>query len=208
MYLGLKAEHDRDFENKLHELMVGGMLQLWKAFPDHKVLQKMIGTVEKLFEINDVRVVEDGYKIRPTYHVTSMFIGGGKPKTESKIYQNFEVGKIVNVPVRALLFVPGKILTGVCFPDADVENRFPHMTLLLGKWPAKNSNMALEFTCSDSKQPFQSLYNYALSENKGGRDHASFLEDCLFEKKEKASAYFIVLEKPIVFESECHCYEQ
>jgi hypothetical protein len=97
--------------------MIGGLKQLQKAFPDHKNLGKMVATTEKLFNLNDTRVSEDGYKIRPSYHVTSLFVGGNEDKVKSSIYQNFEVGKVVSIPVRALIFVPGKIFTAVCFPE-------------------------------------------------------------------------------------------
>jgi hypothetical protein len=39
-------------------------------------------------------------------------------------------------------------MTAVCFPPTLIENKMPHMTLLLGSWQAKNSNDALEATCS------------------------------------------------------------
>ena len=77
----------------------------------------MLATTEKLFNLNDTRVSEDGYKIRPSYHVTSLFVGGNEDKVKSTIYQNFEVRKVVSIPVRALIFVPGKIFTAVCFPE-------------------------------------------------------------------------------------------
>ncbi len=60
--------------------------------------------------------------------------------------------------MRALIFVPGKIMAGVCFPECKIENKFPHMTLLLGKWAAKMSNTALEFTCQYKNQPFYEYY--------------------------------------------------
>jgi hypothetical protein len=159
----------------------------------------MANTATELLEIFDTKTNIDGYTVRPSYHVTQLFIGGNKKQMQNPIYQHYEVGKVVKVSVRALLFVPGKILTAVCFPEADVDNKFPHMTLLLGKWPAKNSNMALEYTCTDSKQPFHNLYNYASQEGKGGKDHSGFVPDYTFEKGEKAPAYFTVLANPIVF---------
>ncbi len=52
-------------------------------------------------------------------------------------------------------------MTGVCFPDTLIENKMPHMTMLLGKWAAKNSNDALEATCSKEEHPFYPLYEKA-----------------------------------------------
>ena len=123
----------------------------------------MIPTLETLLKLDNPKEKENGYQIRLTYHVTSLFIGGNRKQMETSIYQNFEIDKEVKIPVRALLFVPGKIITGVCFPEEEVQNAFPHMTLLLGKWLAKDSNMALEYTCADPSQPFHELYNFACS---------------------------------------------
>jgi len=41
-------------------------------------------------------------------------------------------------------------MIAVCFPKADIENEFPHMTLMLGdkSWKANNSNTVLKATCS------------------------------------------------------------
>ena len=107
---------------------------------------KMITNIEALLKAFNPSTAVDGYKIRPTYHVTSLFMAG--KEADSPIYLNFEEGKRIDIPIRALLYVPGRIMTGVCFPDAEISNKMPHMTLILGKWPAKNSNMALEYTCS------------------------------------------------------------
>lgn len=90
--------------------------------------------------------------------MTTLFIGGNKKKLESPIYQSFNEGDLIQVPARGIIFVPGKIMAAVCFPKCQVENRFPHMTLLLGKWPAKNSNMALEQTAASEDLPFYALY--------------------------------------------------
>lgn len=67
----------------------------------------MMETISKLLKMFKHHITEDGYKIRPSYHVTALFIGGDHNKEESPVYKNFEVGKRVDIPVRALIFVPG-----------------------------------------------------------------------------------------------------
>jgi hypothetical protein len=37
----------------------------------------------------------------------------------------------VKVDVRAIIYVPEKIVAGICFPDIEVENAYPHMTLMV-----------------------------------------------------------------------------
>jgi hypothetical protein len=50
----------------------------------------------------------------------------------------------VQVEILALVFSPGKIITGICFPKHPVDNRCPHVTLMLNEWNAKMSNALLE----------------------------------------------------------------
>ena len=84
------------------------------------------------------------WKLPNSYHVTQLFIGGNKNKTQSKVYQSFQEGQNVKVSIKGVLYVPGCILTGICFPQAPIDNKFPHMTLMLGnKWTAKLSNDVL-----------------------------------------------------------------
>lgn len=85
-----------------------------------------------------------------SHHVTQLFLGGNKRNLEHDIYKSYREGKKVQVMIKALVYVPGQLLTAVCFPKADVDNEFPHMTLLLGgNWTAKLSNTILQETCRD-----------------------------------------------------------
>jgi hypothetical protein len=133
----------------------------------------MIGTCTELMKVlgNEKETV-DGYKSRPTYHVTTMFLGGNQEKVNTEIFKSYSDGQKVEIPIRALIFVPGKIMAAVCFPSTLIENEFPHMTLLLGSWAAKFSNDALTFTCSEPSQPFYDLYHKAKNQEMGGSAYA------------------------------------
>ena len=86
-----------------------------------------------------------------SYHVTQLFIGGNKNALRNDIYKNYKEGQKVDVEVRAVIYVPGKLLTAVVFPKAPVDNEFPHMTLMLGgNWTAKLSNNVLIETCKST----------------------------------------------------------
>jgi hypothetical protein len=57
-----------------------------------------------------------GWKLPNSHHVTALFIGGNKEKLKSEIYENWEDGQEIDVDVRALIYVPDKLIAGVCFP--------------------------------------------------------------------------------------------
>jgi hypothetical protein len=51
-----------------------------------------------------------------------MFIGGNKEKLKSEHYLNFKEGQSVDVDVRAIVYIPGKLIAGICFPKFQIEN--------------------------------------------------------------------------------------
>ncbi len=64
----------------------------------------------------------------------------------------------MEIEVKAILYVPGRIASGVCFPDPQrlrVKNQCPHLTLKVGSWAPVQSNSLLEavFIDSDEQHP-------------------------------------------------------
>jgi len=113
------------------------------------------------------------WKMPNSYHVTQLFIGGNKNALKSEIYKNYKSGEKVEVEVRAVIYVPGKILTAVVFPKAPVDNEFPHMTLMIGgNWKPMFSNNVLIETCKNF-QRFKHPY-----------------QDCAFDKVKQQSVSF------------------
>ena len=44
-------------------------------------------------------------------------------------------------------------MTAICFPSSQVDNEFPHMTLMIGgNWTPKLSNEVLIKTCKDANK--------------------------------------------------------
>jgi len=81
-----------------------------------------------------------------------LFIGGNKACLQDPIYQAFKEGEKHDIEIKGIIYVPKKILVGICFPKANCGNKFPHMTLLLGQksgFKAFHSNNILEATCDD-----------------------------------------------------------
>jgi len=82
------------------------------------------------------------------FHITSLYIGKNHRKRETGYFKNFKPGYKMDLEIEGFIFVPGKIVVGICYPDQSaikIENRFPHMTLMKGKWPAKTSNDVCDY---------------------------------------------------------------
>ena len=71
------------------------------------------------------------WKFPNTHHATTLFIGGTKSKLKQKEYEFFQEGKAVEVTIRAIIYVPERLVAGICFPKTDIENDFPHITLMV-----------------------------------------------------------------------------
>ena len=78
-----------------------------------------------------------------------MFIGGNKKKMSQDAYKRFKEGVQVDVTINAIVYLPEKIVVGVVFPKFEIENEFPHVTLMTSKgWKPVESNAVIEATCA------------------------------------------------------------
>jgi hypothetical protein len=99
----------------------------------------------------------DNYLRNPqSCHITSFYAGG--KKSNDVCLTEFEEGLLMEIEVKAILYVPGRIASGVCFPDPQrlrVKNQCPHLTLKVGSWAPVQSNSLLEavFIDSDEQHP-------------------------------------------------------
>jgi hypothetical protein len=82
-----------------------------------------------------------------TWHVTTFYIGNDPKRVESPFFKRFQEGMEGLIELFGIVYVPDCIFAGFCFPNPQtmpVENRIPHMTLLVGRWVPKMSNLLLE----------------------------------------------------------------
>ena len=92
--------------------------------------------------------------------MTTYFVGKDEDKTTHELYQNHENGIEVPIKLLAFVLVPNKIVTGICFPDYQVSNRCPHVTLMFNEWKPVMSNNLLENACyKGASSPFQKQYS-------------------------------------------------
>ena len=62
--------------------------------------------------------------------------------------QNHKEGQAVGVTVRALIYVPDKLVAGIVFPKCEIENEYPHLTLMVSPgWAPVTSNAVIKATC-------------------------------------------------------------
>lgn len=99
------------------------------------------------------------WKLPASHHVTQLFIGGNKAALNNEIYKSYEEGLPVDVLIKAVIYVPEKILAAICFPNAACNNKYPHLTLATaGAWKPVNSNTILTNSV-ESDPSFGAQYN-------------------------------------------------
>lgn len=143
----------------------------------------------------------NGWKKVDDYHVTSLFLGKDAEKMNHEIYQNHQDGEEVSIEILALVVVPNKIITGICFPEYQVANRCPHVTLMTNEWKPAQSNNLLEEACTrGTKSPFSEAYEELKQTGKVKEDHQVLTGQVKVDQKSASSScYLIVLDAPVSF---------
>ena len=65
---------------------------------------------------------------------------------------------MVNIRILAFVIIPGKLVTGVCFPQYPVSDRCPHITMLEQGWRGAEMSRKVMYALTKTS-PFQELYN-------------------------------------------------
>ena len=109
--------------------------------------------------------------------------------------------------IRAVIYVPDKLVAGICFPAADIENEFPHLTLMVSQgWTPVMSNSVIQATCSKGGV-FEQAYIAAEDGRKpaaGAGVHTA--NNITIAKKGKNEVFFVLLRDPVTFEGRLKSY--
>jgi len=139
VYLGLFTVEDE--VQKIKDYIVEGLDLLIEKYQD----PDLIKAKKELKGEEPLPLVEYSFVADP--HVTTLFIGNDKQKRLTESFKTFRPGHKGELSLVGYVIVPNKIITAICYPDQSVikiENKFPHMTLMTGKWKPKNSNDLFE----------------------------------------------------------------
>ena len=189
-FLGIDIECDPDYQKNLLHLFSSAFTQAGEPKNHIDELKHIVATMKP----------SGDWKLPNTHHVTTMFIGGNKSKLKEPGYVNFQEGAPVDIEIRAIVYVPDKLIAGICFPQAEVENEFPHLTLMVSQgWAPVMSNAVIKATCAEGK-PFENAYDASregLLPAKGAGVHTE--NNVAIEKKGKNEVVFVLLREPVLF---------
>ena len=177
-YLGIFAENN--ITKDIKQYVKSGLELLRQKFPND---QEIANGLEN-FDSNKPPLTPI-----PDPHVTSLFIGGNHQVTSTEYFTTFPEGFKMDVEICAMAIVPGKIATGICFPDQSkvkLQNEFPHVTLMKGGWQPKQSNDLLEALCGKQGPLHEAWKSRELEKLEDG-----FAERFEIQGKQKFVAYVV-----------------
>ena len=149
------------------------------------------------------------FKFPQSLHITSYYAGG--KHSSSPCYTEFREGVSLPIEVKAVAYVPGSILTGVCFPDQSlvkVENQCPHLTMMVGKWKPVMSNTLLEHLFIDENTedlaPLSQPYREGFFQSDDSREIRK-IPDLEIEQVGKRDVY-LIKQEPMRLEAVSGCH--
>jgi len=202
LYLGLEITEPIEIIQKIISEGLGSILESYPNIEDAKLLINEIGNSN--FEDSCIYNSPWRYpKENKKWHLTTLFRKGNNFNKSHPAYVQFEEGKHIYVNVKGIIYVPKKIITSVVSTDTSVENKFPHITTLLGTYSAKNSNDVLNEIFFEGKclqKEFKKLFEDELND-----DHfVTVVEINLLNKKEKV--YVVKFKNPIKLDTSMKYY--
>jgi hypothetical protein len=139
VYIGIKVE--KSIRPIVLDFVIENLNKLQQVHQDPRILQ----------DIQQIQQLKQGsrssWKYPLSFHLTCMFIGRASEKYSSRQFQDFVCDIKVSLRITHFVYSPGLVACAkaeVVSPHVDVENKLPHITLLLGSKPAVYSNTILQ----------------------------------------------------------------
>jgi hypothetical protein len=81
----------------------------------------------------------------PPYHITSLFVNRKKENMDKDEFKNFKEDVDEQIAIKGIVIIENYMMTAFCFPTCiPLENKIPHITLMLKDGKAFESNDLLE----------------------------------------------------------------
>lgn len=141
------------------------------------------------------------FRFPDSFHITMLYIGGDLALLETDYYKKFVEGVHVPIELTGMIYVPGKIITGITFPDRNallIQNKFPHVTLMVDDWQAVHSNNLLE-ALFDVGKPLEKFYDRLFWENKKSFIKEINLNVVIDGLVQNVNAYVLKSGKKLIF---------
>lgn len=198
-YLGLLIQD----EFNVFEVMKIGLMMICDNYNNLKEIKNITESLNSENKIN-IESMKTPSK-NNEWHVTTLFKKTKQFIKSHPAFINFEEGKTIKLVIKGLVYIENKILIAIVQTETPVENKMPHITLLVGGFSPKHSNDVFEklFLGGPMEQEYISLMNKEIKfENEIGNCYC--ITTTLF--KENFTNYIIFFKDPITIESTMHVF--
>lgn len=193
LFLSIMIEDQISAQKRISEHILSNLNKFLNENPDDKFIP------------NEINYLSKSYKFPKTLHVTTLFLGSDKNKARSDNFKLFQEGKKIKIEIEAIVFVPGKIVCGICFFDGSeikIENQYPHLTLMVDQWAPKHSNDVLNSVFNNNKSPLYGCHSKEYFRNlKTIKFVIPGLQINLGKKIEKSHVYILKLDEMLSFDA-------
>ena len=168
-------------------ILIDNDLLYLKLSPYLKKLKEKINSNEIIlpsFENFNENESNGIYKFAKHFHITTLFLGKKNKNKNNNIYKNFVNGKKTFVKIYGLIIVYEKIMILICKSEEEIDNKFPHITFMIGKeYKPVNSNDVLE-TLFEKNEDLKKIYEENVIKEEKNEIFIEFKE-IILEKEEK-----------------------
>jgi len=124
LYLSIEVDHQIN-KRQIFEFILNNLMNLVKKYPQNTQIkadyEDLIG--QRMFELREP----------DSWHITTLYIGNDTSKLETDFYKKFRENNGIQIKLLSFVYIPGRLISAPVFVDYDlIENKYPHMTLILG----------------------------------------------------------------------------
>lgn len=134
LFLGLNVEEKN--HQVINDIVLDKLSEIQAKYP---ITDEEINSIKSYIKEN-TKAKGKLWSFPNTFHVTTLF-KGKKDFDKNKVsYQEFEENKGIELKIVGLIYIPLKIITLIVLTNQAVDNKFPHITVLVAEYKPKNSN--------------------------------------------------------------------
>jgi heat shock protein HspQ len=106
IYLGITVESDPQYLRKLSKTFENAFNQAGEP----------TSLIDEFKQMIRDQTTFSPWSFPASHHITTMFIGGNKNKLKLPQCEYFEENIVVTIDIRAVIYIPGKLVAAICFP--------------------------------------------------------------------------------------------
>jgi hypothetical protein len=132
-------------------MIISNLKEISQKFGDNREILNDLNLIKSMSSKN--------WREPDSWHTTCLYVGQNTSALYDPIYVNFVEGVQIDLDVNTMIYIPNKIISAPVFPNYKlIQNKFPHITLLMGKYQAVDSNYVMEAAFGGADEQLRMLY--------------------------------------------------